>query len=469
MPDTSLHDKESGDDGDGDGVVCRATCWPRPRARYTPDVRALSALPCLLTLLCPLALADPPDPCRRFATYDVKRCIRARTTKLPNQLMVRGSLGLGSGWDSNAPRQDNSHETPHAAVMRFTPRFTLNLPHQRLFGVALEVKAMIPFYLPNPAAVLSEGGGTDVSTELAVTVGARKVFAGIVYHSLRRSLEPDDATVVWPSPHVENIAGLLFRGYFKAGLRLEGRYELMLNDFDEASFERSAHLGLLQLAWGFSARAETWLRISSGISSFDNPTPGQDAEALPTRAVVGIAGYMNRTLLGILEAGYGDSLSDRGPRYQSGIGRAALIWRFTPTDYFGFGYVRDFRPSSWAGQYGEDRVYLRFGFRPIDRVAIEVDGSYTLMSFGPREPQSASEFISHRRREGEGVKTHIEISVDLTSWLRLHARYDLELLESEFRVQRIDRVAQGFESQLMLWQLFRQRAGVDLEFFISSP
>ena len=98
-----------------------------------------------------------------------------------------------------------------------------------------------------------------------------------------------------------------------------------------------------------------------------------------------------------------------------------------------------------------------------------MDASYAILAFGPRETVHPDEFVSHRERSGERVRAEVGVSVDLTEWLRLNARWDLDLLESEFRVQRIERTDAGFTSALTLWQVFRQRLTLDLELYFDTP
>lgn len=376
---------------------------------------------------------------------------------------IDGALGLGAGWDSNALRVDPSARQPHAGVVRLAPRLRAYIPEPGAIGLDLGAGALIQLYEPSPQD-LTVSAASAVDLDLALIIGPKAQVSVVAYDWMRRDFQAEDAALIRPAPHVRNTAGILLRWRATHGLRLEAGYELGVARFDtRTEADTTGHEGQLQLAWTFAKAGETWLRVAAGVHDFDDPRPGTEASLAPTRAVFGIAGYMNAALLGLLEVGYGDSLSEPGPRYQSVIGRAALIWRFSETAYFGFGYARDFHPSSWAGQYRTDRVYLRGGFRAGARVGLSFETDYTFIQHGPRPAVDSLEFVSHEARDGQRVRASADITVELLSWLRAKARWDIGFLHSSFRVQRLETSGLAYASTLMVWRYLRQRATLDLE------
>lgn len=182
---------------------------------------------------------------------------------------------------------------------------------------------------------------------------------------------------------------------------------------------------------------------------------------MPLRVLTGIEGHMTQNYWGRLEVGYGDSFHDAGsgdPRFQHVIGRIEMGWDLGRIGQLAIGYERDFRLSTYAHHYVENRMYLWSRMRLADRVDLDFGGAYSLLAFAAARPPDTQIFVSHLERTGQVGTAWLQLDVEILDQLSAGVRYELDLVVSNFRQQAVRETTVGFVGELLLWNYARHQA-----------
>ncbi len=164
-------------------------------------------------------------------------------------------------------------------------------------------------------------------------------------------------------------------------------FDLFDKDTGLEYMDAFSHQPALKIKWKFFPKTAFVIESSMDMRTYPNKKTVNNVtlsnqNQTGIRAMAGLMGLMTPRLSVTLEAGYGDTLSDKGGNYRSIIGRFELTYDFNLQSKASLGYSRDFQPASLYGYYGIDKVYARLSYLFAGRLQLNLEGTFSYELFG---------------------------------------------------------------------------------------
>jgi hypothetical protein len=359
-------------------------------------------------------------------------------------LVIHPGLSVELGYDSNVFYKPSNEVG--SAMLRLRAHVDLaTLPPQILEGDGRTADPKVEFRfstIVDYREFLSSNANLQAQRSLNLTLGTQLVILPKGLFSLTIA----EAFVRTVDPRNEEGPGQFTRDHNRVGLMgtfHRGGMEVGIGDYFDFDFWENQ-----QLPWGNSyyndAQAFAKLHIlpqttaelvvRAGYVYYPQRVGNFSNTMIPVRVLVGANSLFASWFGASARIGYGASLNNIGPSYNSAI--ANLEVRFLLPKQMGLSlmYDRDFQPSLFGNFYADDKVSLAYEMPFVNRVTIHLAGGIIFRHYNGLPPPSLVNAIAYTSNERDDVlyDAHAELRYRATSWLQVGAVYNLIVDSTKF-------------------------------------
>jgi hypothetical protein len=155
---------------------------------------------------------------------------------------------------------------------------------------------------------------------------------------------------------------------------------------------------------------------------------------IPVRVMVGASSLFARWFGASVNLGYGNSINNIGPSFNSVIANVELRFLLPKQMGVTLAYDRDFSASLFANFYADDHLWVSYNLPLLSGVTIHLDGGVHFRHYEGLVPPSLVKAVAYNRSDRDDViyDAHAEIRYRATSWLQVAAVYNLLIDATKF-------------------------------------
>lgn len=400
----------------------------------------LKSIRLLATVVAWVALAPDAHAQAWLALPDVTadRGIQAGTFKFWPEVSLEGR------WDSNVfnVSSDDLDPVTSTALLRVLPALRIDNPDFDVIHLEFGVKGDIRQYFTDNTDVKAQPQ-FGVSADLGVELFPRSVASFRVFDSFRDWLETPNFSTTRSFQRINNKVGgrlSLHPGGTseRRALDVSMQYAYGFDKFlDFEQFDKQTHEVNLLGSWKFYPKTALIVEATLAFNSWDTPAPLEGrTDSMPLRALVGVTGFVTKTIAGTIKVGYGQGFYDSGDDFQSVVASVHFSWMPVESTLLDLGYDRDFVDSYFANFYVSDKISLRFEQRLWDVVTIKLDGAYAFLGFGTATAPTGVTYSPSNDRSEQALTVDLSLDFDILRYLGARVGYELTDVFSDFQQSR---------------------------------
>jgi len=378
----------------------------------------------VLILLALGLLAAPQARAQQFGRYRLKN-LREDRGVLLGAFHVIPEFFFETRFDNNLFRgsDDSGEQKVNATIFRFMPAVEVKNPGSTVARLFFSAMGDLRAYTSGSNKGIVEkqakyGGNARVRAHFFPT----SIFQLYVQDRFLRSLQTRSEVSAETFTRLLNEVGGGLIVAPAASLSVDLGYGWSRDMFEEmSSVDKSLHEIALRAKWDFFPRTSVYLNGSTTITRYDEVATLNGVEigrwnSMPLRVEAGMNGYVTSRFFTTLGAGYGNSMHDKGPTYNSALARVAFGYEIPDVFVGQVGYVRGFSDSLFGNFVASDALTLAGQVRLWQMVDLDVEANYRFLTYGD-SPTAAGVTYSDKNRKDQMLDVEALLSLNFLRYL----------------------------------------------------